>query len=66
MVRNEYVANIYKSAAAFRILNKAYIFTDNLCCMVLSVNQHLLGRSNFNIKARYLKKLNIWVTCCRV
>ena len=38
MVRNEYVANIYKSAAVFRILNKAYIFTDNLCCMVLSVN----------------------------
>ena len=34
--------------------------------MVLSVNQHLLGRSNFNIKARYAKKLNAWVTCCWV
>ena len=66
MVRNEYVANMYKSGAVFRILNKVYIFTDNLYCMVFSVNQHLLGRSNFNIKARYIKKLNIWVTCCRV
>ena len=60
MVRNEYVANMYKSTAVFRILNKVYIFTDNLYCKVLSVNQHLLGRSNFNIKARYIKKLNIY------
>ena len=59
-MRNEYVANMYKSTAVFRILNKVYIFTDNLYCMVLSVNQHLLGRSNFNIKARYIKKLNIY------
>ena len=66
MVRNEYVANMYKSTVVFRILNKVYIFTDNLYCMVLSVNQHILGRGNFNIKARYIKKLNIWVTCCRV
>ena len=66
MVRNEYVANMYKSTVVFRILNKVYIFTDNLFCMVLSVNQHILERGNFNIKARYIKKLNIWVTCCRV
>ena len=66
MVRNEYVANMYKSTVVFRILNKVYIFTDNLYCIVLSVNQHILGRGNFNIKTRYIKKLNIWVTCCRV
>ena len=66
MVRNEYAANMYKSTVVFRILNKVYIFTDNLFCMVLSVNQHILGRGNFNIKVRYIKKLNIWVTCCRV
>ena len=66
MVRNEYVANMYKSTVVFRILNKVYILIDNLYCMVLSVNQHSLGRHNFNIKARYIKKLNIWVTCCGV
>ena len=53
-----------KSTVVFRILNKVYIFTDNLYCIVLSVNQHILERGNFNIKARYIKKLNIWVTCC--
>ena len=52
MVRNEYVANMYKFTVVFRILNKVYIFTDNLYCMVLSVNQHLLGRGNFDIKVR--------------
>ena len=52
MVRNEYVANMYKSTVVFRILNEVYIFTDDLYCMVLSVNQHLLGRGNFNIKIR--------------
>ena len=66
MVRNEYVANMYKSTVVFRILNKVYIFTDNLYCMVLSVSQHILGRGNFNIKALYIKKSNIWVTCCGV
>ena len=53
MVRNEYVANMYKSTVVFRILSKVYIFTDNLYCMVLSVNQHLLGRSNFNTGSIY-------------
>ena len=66
MVRNEYVANMYKSTVVFRILNKVYIFTDNLYCMVLSVSQHILGRGNFNIKALYIKKSNIRVTCCGV
>ena len=59
MVRNEYVANMYKSTVVFTILSKVYIFTGNLYCMVLSVNQHLLRRGNFNIKGRYIKKLNI-------
>ena len=59
MVRNEYVANMYKSTVVFRILNKVYIFTDNLYCTVLSVNQLILERGNFNIKARNIKKLNI-------
>ena len=66
MVRNEYVANMYKSTVVFRILNKVYIFTDNLYCMVFSVSQHILGRGNFNIKALYIKKSNIRVTCCGV
>ena len=66
MVRNEYVANMYKYIVVFRILNKVYIFTDNLYCMVFSVNQHILGRGNFNIKALYIKKSNIWVACCGV
>ena len=66
MVRNEYVANMYKSTVVFRILNKVYILTDNLYCMVLSVSQHILGRGNFNIKALYIKKSNTWVTCCGV
>ena len=50
MVRNEYVVNMYKSTVVFRILNKVCIFTDNLFCIVLSVNQHILGRGNFNIR----------------
>ena len=59
MVRNEYVANMYKSTVVFRILNKVYIFADNLYCTVLFVNQLILGRGDFNIKARNIKKLNI-------
>ena len=66
MVRNEYVANMYKYTVVFRILNKVYIFTDNLYCMVFSVNQHILGRGNFNIKALYIKKSNIRGACCGV
>ena len=60
MVRNEYVANMYKSTVVFRILNKVCIFTNILYCMVLSANQHILGRGNFNIKALYIKKSNIY------